>query len=76
MAAAPGPADKAAGREGASFQETALLGLGYLHAYHNYSNLGYYTATDEAYENGNGRIYGRFFRKTTTALSRFRRNGH
>lgn len=52
------------------------LGLGYLHPYYNYSNRSYYAATDQANGNGNGRIYGRLFRKTTTALTRLRRNGH
>ena len=52
------------------------LGLGYLHPYYNYSNHSYYAATDQAHGNGNGRIYERLFRKTITALSRFRRNGH
>ena len=52
------------------------LGLGYPYPYHNYSNHSYYAETDQAYGNGNGRVYGQLLRKTTAALGRFRRNGH
>ena len=52
------------------------LGLGYLYPYHNYSKHSYDAETDQANGDGNGRIYRHFFGRATTALARFRRNGH